>query len=229
MTPADPRETFATYMRARIPLTFVSAVDELRVQKMFFEAAASNSRTPHIWTITRGFQPPMSSTPPAPTRNSAHVDALIKIQENEDTRAYLIKDFGPFLKDVYVIRALKDLSVRTISGSSLFIMGQDLEVPPELIHHASYIKIPIQSVNEIKEQIHSILERLVPGAKARSMSEEDIEWIARSAVGMSELEIENACALSLVKHLTLDPDVIASFKADLAARGVIDSEDKFLN
>lgn len=222
---ADPHETISLFMRARVPLTFVSAIDELRVEKMFLSVAEKNGRSPHVWSITRGFQPSINEPNVGVTRHAPQIEALNRILENRDTRSFLLKDFHVFLRDAYVIRALKELSVRSHSGSSVFLIAENLQVPPELAHHASYIEIPLQSVNEIKEQIHQIIKRLFPNSKARHLTEEDIEWIANTAVGMTELEIENACAISLISNMTIDPDVVANFRADLAARKVIDSED----
>lgn len=210
-------------MRARVPLTFVYSHEEERVERAFLQAANVLGRTAHVWSLTKGFVPDIPET--IPSRLNPPLEAAVRILENKLQKVILLKDYQTHLSETNITRVWRDFVTQVISGSSIFLLGPELKVPIVLLRSAHYFEFPIQSEAEIETQIRRIRSHLDPSLPAKNMTDEDVAWAAKAAFGMTEAEINNACAISLVTQKSIDADFIANFRAELAARKVIASED----
>lgn len=218
-TPTEIEPLVKRLIEAQVPLTFINALDEKRVEAMIRRITKSTGRLLYVWTITRGFQPEFGGA------GRHQFEVLNKICTSEDRTVFLLKDLNLHFTDPYIIRLLKDIALKDKNKVSTFVVGEKLEVPPKLVHHSLLLEMPPPTTEEVRNKVKEIISRLNRFSKPARMTEEDIEWVVKVLVGMTDFEIDTACEISLTAHQTLDPDELMNFRMELASRRLIESHD----
>jgi len=213
-------------MRSHTPLVVINSHEESRVVSYFKTAAKNLGRPAHLWSVTQGYKPEISPRQKVAHNLPAELEALVQIWECKQSSTFLLKDFNPYLQDSRVVRLLRDIgSGMKEALSTTFLLSPRTTVPVELSRSVFYLDIPLQTAAEIQQQMIGIIDSMQGKLKGLNLSPLELLEIARLAVGMTEGEIETACAISLVEYRTIDSDFIRGFRQDLVARKIIDEED----
>jgi SpoVK/Ycf46/Vps4 family AAA+-type ATPase len=213
-------------VRARYPLLYVLTAEERRAEEMVRLVANRLQKRLHIWTLTRGYEPPLApSEGERRERLSPEIDALMQVFRPAENALLLLKDFHPYLNDSRVIRLLRDLAPRLhSSGRTLILLSPVLKLPPELEKEITVLEMPLPTREEIAHKIREILLMLrdKPGVVAE-VSPEEFEELVQAAQGLTMEEIENVCARSVIEHRRLKAEAILTEKQQIVRKsGVLE-------
>jgi SpoVK/Ycf46/Vps4 family AAA+-type ATPase len=217
-------------VRARYPLLYVVTPEERRAEELVRLTANRLQKRLHIWTLTRGYDPPLPISPEPPEsqrreRLSPDIEALTMLFRPYENAILLLKDFHPYLHDARVIRLLRDLSPRLhTSGRTLILLSPLLKLPSELEKELTVLEMPLPSREEIAHKLREILLMLrdKPGVQTE-VPPDEFEELVQAAQGLTMEEIENVCARSIVEHRQLKAEVILTEKQQIVRKsGVLE-------
>jgi SpoVK/Ycf46/Vps4 family AAA+-type ATPase len=217
-------------VRARYPLLYVVTPEERRAEELVRLTANRLQKRLHIWTLTRGYDPPLPISPEPPEsqrreRLSPDIEALTMLFRPYENAILLLKDFHPYLHDARVIRLLRDLSPRLhASGRTLILLSPLLKLPSELEKELTVLEMPLPSREEIAHKLREILLMLrdKPGVQTE-VPPDEFEELVQAAQGLTMEEIENVCARSIVEHRQLKAEVILTEKRQIVRKsGVLE-------
>jgi hypothetical protein len=217
-------------VRARYPLLYVVTPEERRAEELVRLTANRLQKRLHIWTLTRGYDPPLPISPEPPEsqrreRLSPDIEALTMLFRPYENAILLLKDFHPYLHDARVIRLLRDLSPRLhASGRTLILLSPLLKLPSELEKELTVLEMPLPSREEIAHKLREILLMLrdKPGVQTE-VPPDEFEELVQAAQGLTMEEIENVCARSIVEHRQLKAEVILTEKQQIVRKsGVLE-------
>ncbi len=214
-------------VRARYPLIYLLTAEERRAEELVRLVANRVQKRLHVWTLTRGYEPPL----PAPAegerreRVSPDIEALLSLFRPTENAILLLKDFHPYLNDSRVIRLLRDLVPRLhSSGRTLILLSPLLKLPPELEKEITVLEMPLPTREEIAHKLREILLMLrdKPGV-ATDVPPDEFEELVQAAQGLTMEEIENVCARSIIEHRQLRAEVILTEKQQIVRKsGVLE-------
>jgi len=210
----------STYLLAGFPLMYINSCEEQRVINEVQKAAseASNSASTNfqfsflVWRCTTGFVR-LSATGDDDsigntTALNTAIEHLMTIQQDQPTIA-MIMNPRKFMDNHVVTQAIKDAASHLrLVGSHLILVGPEVTIPPELEHDITFIDFPLPD----KERLQGLLQEIVKYNLKKPVQAKLIETAAEAALGMTEIEAENAAALSLTETGTLDIALLQSEK-----------------
>lgn len=156
------------------------------------------------WDIDRGLSlPGAESSAMAPGDPLAAVRSLSALAVADGTALLVLQNFHRFLGSAEIVQALQH---QLVLGKSLrtfvVILAPVVQLPVEL--ERSFVILP-----------HDLPSRAQLATLAREVATEEelpaaaeFEQLLDASVGLTRQEAENACALSLVRHGRLQPDVL---------------------
>ena len=163
-----------------------------------------------VWDLDRQLCVHNTTPAPGPVQALRWLDTQDARAKN--TQLLLLKNFHKYLPNPEVLQVLAN---RVVTGKAIgqhvIVLSPVLQLQPEVeklftvVHH----ELPT------REQLTTIANELFTGEgnSFTKPSEDVINAVVDAASGMTRLEAENAFALSLVRHNTLNPDVIWNLKA----------------
>ena len=125
----------ATLLRARTPLFWVVTREELRVERLIVEAAASVGYEPMGWDCAAGLTDAKRVTVDQQLQNPSAV--VRYIDNTKARRCYVLRDADAWLKEPVLLRAVKNLAQAMKNAPrnearSIVILSSSSEVPPPL-------------------------------------------------------------------------------------------------
>jgi ATP-dependent 26S proteasome regulatory subunit len=221
--PVSPEEvpeiTVESYLKAGYSLLYIRTEEDHRAVGMVKSSIESiesmyGTVTFGEWRSTTGLllAPAGQLEIPANARAQSGtediVSALRYVQSQRDPHVVIYHNLRQFIPTPGVIQQLKDAAFHArLVGSHIVIVGASLEPPPELQNLMTVYDMELPS----QEKFMSIF-RTLAGAYQKSLKKKvtnrDIELCASSAVGMTELQGENAIALSIAMRHELSPTII---------------------
>ena len=104
------------------------------------------------WSITQGGRGAVEIAPQSPLEFLEEIDKL------PEKSWIVLKDFHPYLKDPEIIRQLRDLAESLPrKQQSLLLMGPTGQIPLELTRVATHMTLPLPSLSELIEELHSVI------------------------------------------------------------------------
>lgn len=214
-------------LRARHTLLWVVTREEARVEAAIIEAAGKASYETRMWDCAMGLQRPDGSVEnadmlaPAGTNPPGILDA---IRDRKQRVVYVLRDFHAFLRDPYILRALRSLArslqrLPKADARSIVILTPVADVPPELAGHATVIDWPLPQRADIAKLLDDVVKALPEGVREGALAEGQREAAIDAAVGLSAEEAANCYSRSLVSTRRVDPAVVAGEKKRVVARG----------
>ena len=218
------------FIKARYPLVFINTHEELQVKEALKSLAHTlpssdpgrQGRTLVFWSCTKGVEvdykgptgqiESMVSTAPAEAlayiqKVSAKADAIV-----------VLLDMHPYMKEPTTVRALRDTAEAFRAGKTkrtLIVLAPVQAVPVEVEKIAAVLDWDLPT----REQVGAIAKSFVNGGEV------SIDVI-NAALGLDHVQVENACAKSLVRTRGLDPLIIQEEKKQIIRKsGLLDYID----
>jgi len=115
------------------------------------------------------------------TKNPLEALDLVDKLTSETASIFILKDYDNFLKDLSVIRKLKNLgrSLKT-QPKNIVIVSSEVNIPDTLREHITLIEFPLPSYNEISEELNRLMASL-----QQDISEEITHNLATACQGLS--------------------------------------------
>ncbi|MER3403678.1 MAG: ATPase [Armatimonadota bacterium] len=215
-------QELAFLIQARYPLLYLLTHEERRAEEMLRLLAHDLRKRFYLWSLTRGYEPPLTTSSEEPTRTklAPEIEALVNLFRHEQEAIYVLRDFHPFLHDARVVRLLRDLAPRLhSSGRTLILSAPLLKLPPELEKEMTVLEMPLPTRAEIAQRLREILLHVPTVA----VSAQELDELVQAAQGLTMDELENVCARSLVQHGKLAVDALLSEKQQIVRKsGVLE-------
>ena len=152
---------FVLLLKARYPIIYISTYEEERLEYIIKYCTKKYvSRTYYSWDFVDGYQGNPNDTGFA-AKNPLEALELVEKLTPETASVFVLKDYDNFLKDLSIIRKLKNLS-RTLKTQpkNLIIISPEINIPDTLREFVTLIEFPLPSYNEINEELFRLMTSL---------------------------------------------------------------------
>lgn len=212
-----PEITLEYYLKAGYSLIYIRTDEDHRAVEMVKAAITSIDAMYGVvhygeWKSTTGLMMAPGGQLEIPDKTVQTADdpvaSLLYLQTNEQQMVICFHNLRQFLSLAPVVQQLKDAAVSArLIGSHIILIGAELDPPPELQSLITVYDLGLPS----KEKFSTEFKALA-AAYSQSLKEPAtprvIEIAASSAVGMTQLQGENAIALSIAMQQKLSPHII---------------------
>ena len=199
-----------TLIRARYPILYIIASEEMRVQNLIVEIAAKRQKKVFEWTYSNGIVPAGTSIQSHKSRNGSTKDplaALDQVIEQVEPAIFLFKDFHPFLSknNFAIIRKLKDIALHLKNSfKTIILISPVMEIPAELDKEITVINFP----QPTKEDLGAMLDKIISEVSEHKQIQIDLdtegrERLLQAAMGLTLGEAENVFAKIIVQEQRL--------------------------
>jgi ATP-dependent 26S proteasome regulatory subunit len=136
---------------------------------------------------------------------------------------FVLRDYNAgFHEDMPTKRALRDFCLHRdqqknnsdIPYTPFIIISPVLDVPKELEKEISVINMSLPDYTEIMTHV-KLVNELVKKYSNNDISEKELDNVVRACQGLSDIDIENALAISMAKDGKLTSDIIKQFKRQI--------------
>lgn len=218
----DVAHEIEVLIRAKYPILYLVSWEERRVEDTLREICGRLNRTLHVWSLTQGMRPAANraSGPAKTTPLPGELEALALIHEASEFTVFLLKDFHAYMKDIRVIRLLRDLSQRMKSkAQTIVLLGPVLSLPVELEKDVTVVDFGLPKAAEIEATLDKAIEAVKdnPAIKGR-LKPQERERVVKSCQGLTLEEVESVLAKSLVETKRFDIDVIIEEKQQIVRK-----------
>jgi hypothetical protein len=204
---------FETLVRARYPILYVIASEEMRVQNVVVEIAKKRQKKVYEWTYSTGIVPAGTSIQSQKNRNAATRDPLVALDqviEQVEPAIFIFKDFHPFLAktNFAVIRKLKDIALHLKNSfKTIVLISPVMEIPTELDKEITVINFPQPTMQELGEMLDGIIAEIRERKQIHiDLDGEGRERLLQAAMGLTLGEAENVFAKIIVQRERLSGD-----------------------
>jgi SpoVK/Ycf46/Vps4 family AAA+-type ATPase len=152
---------FVLLLKARYPIIYISTSEEERIEYIIKYCAKKYvSRTYYSWDFIEGYQGNPNDRGFA-ARNPLEALELIDKLTPETGSIFVLKDYSNFLKDISIIRKLKNLSgTLKTQPKNLIIISAEVNIPDSLREFVTVIEFPLPSYVEITEELNRLMTSL---------------------------------------------------------------------
>lgn len=219
----NPEQQVDTLVRAVYPIIYIVSHEEGRVAKALKRVSTQRDRQFFTWSCTRGIGDGDGES----IGEDATVDPLeaLEFVNGFDSPAmFAFMDLHAYLSDDTIKRKVRELadSLKTES-KTLIIVASSLDLPPELEKQVTVLDWPLPGNEEIGSLFDEVIGRMSSRGLALEFTPEAREKIITSCLGLTEDEIDNVLAKSLVTHKDVDLNEIIGEKAQIIRKsGILD-------
>jgi ATP-dependent 26S proteasome regulatory subunit len=156
-----------------------------------------------------------------PVNAVEYIKDTVKNPERDKPVVLIFHNMEYAFKVPQFVQALKDAALHArLFGCHLILIGADLPIPASLSSSITVYDLELPNQNHFIENFTNI-SRHYSHLIDDNVTNEQIQEIAASAVGMTELQGENALALSIVKTRSLDARVVQYEKEQAVKRSEV--------
>ena len=191
-------------IRARYSIINVNTFEEERALEYIAKVVRPLDKRIITWTLTKGFELEGKALDNKSIDLSTALTMAVDLAKEPTIFVWI--DIHPFFKSqssMVYIRKFKELSqqVRKGSPSNSIILSPNLEIPTELQKDITLLDFPLPDFNDTRTIIDNFTNYYL-GKQSLTIekSKKVMDDLARAAVGLSQAEIENSLAKSLVKN-----------------------------
>lgn len=211
-------QKMANLLRARFPYIYITTWEEERAVD-FVKATVSDEkiiktiRKVYQWSQSKGF---VDEDGRVKNNTASPAQAIDFIVKNDENAIFILKDFHVYFGvdhrpiDVDVIRRLRDalpeLKYADTMKNVIFISPR-LVIPQDMQKEISIFDFPLPSEKELRDKLNEMLSE--NSALKVLLDDEGKQQLAKSALGLTLQEAENAFARAIVTRGCLDGE---SFK-----------------
>jgi hypothetical protein len=152
---------FILLLKARYPIIYIATQEEERVEYLIKYCAKKYIvRTYYSWDFIDGYQGNPNDRGFAAANPLEALDLITKLTP-EAASLFVLKDYDNFLKDLSVIRKLKNLSrnLKTQSKTIIFV-SSEINIPDSLKEFVTLLEFPLPSYSVILEELTRLLSSL---------------------------------------------------------------------
>lgn len=209
--------TLSNLFKARFPYVYIPTWEESRACELIETVASSEQyikvlRTVYTWTQTDGFV--RSDSREVIKGTETPIRAMDFVQNCKQDAVFIFKDLHPFLgahnrpADYALIRKMRDIipGLRVSDNrKNVVLISPELVIPADMQKEISVFDFPLPTVEEILEVLDKMIDR---NGLETDLTREDKEKLAKSALGLTLQEAENAFSRAIVQQRGLDKDVL---------------------
>lgn len=201
------------FIRARYAAIYITTFEEERCISIASSIALRLNKRILIWTSTKGFI----------TTNGASIDnksldfrTAVEMAEKlgKEPTLFLWCDIHSYFKNQPVyIRCFKELCQQLREGcpSNSLIISPVMEIPTELQKEITILDLPLPDRKEANQIVQSFIKNYA-GQQGLSVTnnEEELSSLSQASLGLSQAEMENSLAKSLVKYRAITGNQVKS-------------------
>ncbi|WP_338552778.1 AAA family ATPase [Paenibacillus sp. KS-LC4] len=203
-------------MRARFPFIYIPTWEEERALSVIDSAVKNEAliktvRKVFIWSMTDGLA---EEGQRGREESKSPLRCLEMIEASEEPAVFVLKDFHIFLggggrpADHQIIRKIRDLIPalkRSVKPKNVILLSPTLTLPSDLQKEITIVDFELPTFVEIKTMLLEMVEaNQMSGRIVIDLTPEDVERLAKAALGLTLHEAENAFALAMVEDGKLD-------------------------
>lgn len=208
----------ANLFKARFPYVYIPTWEEKRVEDFVLSVAWDETLIIHrrevfSWTQTNGFV--NKGTQEVVKGTQEPVKALAFIENSDKDAVFILKDFHiyfgvPGRQPAYdLIRKMRDIIPvlhESVERKNIVLLSPQLIIPLDMEKEISVFEFPLPDVAEIMDMLDRIIQE--NGLGNNCLTYEEKEKLAKSALGLTAQEAENAFARAIVSNRGLDSNAI---------------------
>lgn len=210
----DSQKELADLFKARFPYVYIPTWEEKRCVQFILSIAWDESLIRHkrevfSWTQTEGFINEGTKTKAGGTQDP--LKAIEYIKKYDKDAIFIMKDLHTFLGvpgrpvSYDLIRKMRDIIPvlhESLERKNVVMMSPQLIIPADMEKEISVFDFPLPDVSEIIDMINRMIEE--NGLDDKILTYEDKEKLAKSALGLTLQEAENAFSRAIVSNRGLD-------------------------
>ena len=205
---------FILLLKARYPIIYVSTYEEERIEYIIRLCCKKYvARTYYSWDFINGYQGNPNDSGFA-AKNPLEALELVEKLTAETASVFVLKDYDNFLKDLSIIRKLKNLNreLKT-QPKNLIIIAPEINIPEGLRELITIVEFPLPNYLEIKEE----LKRLVNSLQ-QDILDSQLNELTIACQGLSLERIRRVLSKIITKYGTineLSPNLILEEKKQI--------------
>jgi len=216
----DPKAQWdlANLFKARFPYVYIPTWEEKRAEEFILSTAWDerliiHPREVYSWTQTAGFTNLSEMNRVNGTQDPMKAFAFIESCDRD--AIFIMKDLHVFFgvqgrPPAYdLIRRMRDLIPvlhESQERKNIVILSPQLVIPADMEKEISVFEFPLPNVDEMLDMLDRIIRE--NGLDNSRLSYEDKEKLAKSALGLTAQEAENAFSRAIVANRGLDGNAI---------------------
>ena len=205
---------FVLLLKARYPIIYIATSEEERIEYLVKYCTKKYvTRTYYSWDFVDGYQGNPNDVGFA-ARNPLEALDLIDKLTPETASLFVLKDYDNFLKDLSVVRKLKNLS-RSLKTQpkNIVIVSSEINIPDSLKEFITILEFPLPSYSEILEELNRLISSLQQEIEPSTLTN-----IATACQGLSLERIRRVLSKVIAKYGDIDessPDLILQEKKQI--------------
>lgn len=217
-------EDLKSYIKAGHPVIYVTAIEPNRAAISISRVCQelNGSGVPfHEWKVTTGWDGTMTGDDPGEIFE--YIDT--RFEENSVCLLHNFTDFIGENPEPAMVQNFIDGHSRWKGAvpRTVIVVSPIFKIDPQLERFFLSVPYELPTQEQIDDTVTSITDGWIEAEMFSWDSEDQKNRAVSNAGGMTEDEVENALALSLVKTKTVDPDIIMEEKAKaLQGAGVLE-------
>jgi SpoVK/Ycf46/Vps4 family AAA+-type ATPase len=195
---------FILLLKARYPIIYISTTEEERVEYILKYCSKKYvSRTYYSWDYIEGYQGNPNDKKFA-ARNPLEALELVDKLTPETASIFVLKDYDNFLKDLSIIRKLKNLS-KTLKTQpkNIIILSNEVNIPETLKEFITFVEFPLPSRSEILEELNRLT-----GSLQQNIANDDLSNLANACQGLSLERIRRVLSKVIAQYGEINADSI---------------------
>lgn len=218
-----PEEQVNTLVKAVYPIIYIVSHEENRVTNALKIVATQRNRQLFTWSCTRGLCDGGGES----IGEDATIDpleALEYVSSFDKPSMFAFMDLHAYLDDPTIKRKVREMSDSLKTESkTLIIVASSLKLPLELEKQITVIDWPLPNSEEIGILFDEVIGRMDDRGFPLKFTSEIREKIIASCLGLTEGEIDNVLAKSLVLNKDVVPeDIIAEKSQVIRKSGILE-------
>ena len=205
---------FILLLKARYPIIYISTYEEERIEYIIRLCCKKYvTRTYYSWDFINGYQGNPNDSGFA-AKNPLEALELVEKLTAETASVFVLKDYDNFLKDLSVIRKLKNLNreLKT-QPKNLIIIAPEINIPESLRELITIVEFPLPNYIEIKEELKRLINSL-----QQNILENQLNELTIACQGLSLERIRRVLSKIITKYGTineLSPNLILEEKKQI--------------
>lgn len=183
-------------LKARYPLIYISTSEEERIEYLLnYSAKKYLSRAYYSWDFIDGYKGNPTDKGFA-SRNPFEALELVEKLTPETGAVFVLKDYDNFLKDIAIIRKLKNLTrVVKTQPKNLIIISSEFNIPDSLKELVTVLEFPLPTYEEIFDE----LQRLGTSLQ-QDMPADQLTLVATACQGLSMERIRRVLSKIIAQY-----------------------------